>query len=97
MIRPLSNRVVIEMEPVETEETSVGGIILPNQDRATNYRYGKVISVGPGYYEKGKLIPVSLEVGQRVYFHFNSGVRVQDEGKEFILIRENDVVCIIEE
>jgi chaperonin GroES len=92
-IRPLDDRVVVE--PFEPEEKTAGGIVLPNTAREKPQQ-GKVIAIGPGKLlektgERGKM---SLKVGDRVFYGKYSGTEVEIDGKEYVILRESDVLAV---
>ncbi len=92
-IRPLDDRVVVE--PFEAEETTRGGIVLPDTAREKPHR-GKVIAAGPGKLlektgERGKM---SLKVGDRVFYGKYSGTEVDLEGTTYVILRESDVLAV---
>ena len=93
-IRPLNDRVVVRRR--EEERTSPGGIVIP--DTATEKPIqGEVIAVGNGKrLENGDLRPLDLKVGDRVLFGKYSGTEVKIEGEEFLVMREDDIMGVIE-
>jgi len=94
-IRPLHDRVVIKR--TEEERTSPGGIVIP--DTATEKPIkGKVVAVGKGkVIENGQVCPLTLKVGDHVLFGKYSGTEVKVGGEEYVIMREDDVMGIIEE
>lgn len=93
-IRPLHDRVVIRR--LEQERTSAGGIVIPDT-AAEKPDQGEVIAVGPGKRdEDGKTVPVELKVGDRVLFGKYAGSNVTIDGDELTVMREDDVLGIIE-
>jgi chaperonin GroES len=92
-LRPLDDRVVIE--PLEAEEKTAGGIVLPDAAREKPQR-GRVIAVGPGKrLEDGSFAKVALEKGDEVIFGKYSGSEVTVDGTEFKIMRESDVLAKI--
>ena len=93
-IRPLQDRVVIRR--LEQERTSAGGIVIP--DTATEKPdQGEVIAVGPGKRDdSGKIVAIELKVGDRVLFGKYAGSNVTIDGDELTVMREDDVLGIIE-
>jgi len=93
-IRPLHDRVVIKR--MEEERTSPGGIVIP--DTATEKPVkGEVIAVGKGkILENGEIRPLDLKQGDRVLFGKYSGTEVKVEGEDFLVMREDDVMAVIE-
>jgi len=94
-IRPLGDRVVVE--PLEAEEKSKGGIILPETAKEKPQE-GKIIAVGKGRVdENGKLIPMEVKVGDKILYGKYSGTEIKIEDKEYIILKEEDILAIIEE
>ena len=90
--RPLHDRVLVRR--VEEEETSTGGIIIPDTAKEKPMQ-GKVIAVGPGRFEKGELVPMELSVGQTVLYGKYSGTEVTVDDEEFLIVKESDVLAVI--
>jgi len=92
--RPLYDRVLIER--VESEETTSGGIILPDTAKEKPQQ-GKVIAVGKGKLgEDGKLIALELKEGDTILFGKYSGSEIKIEGTEYIIMKEDEVLGIVE-
>ncbi|MEW6113877.1 MAG: co-chaperone GroES [Thermodesulfobacteriota bacterium] len=92
--RPLHDRILVER--VESEEQSAGGIILPDTAKEKPQQ-GKVIAVGPGKRtEDGKLIPMDVKAGDTILFGKYSGTEVKVEGNEYLIMREEDVLGLVE-
>jgi chaperonin GroES len=93
--RPLHDRVVVKR--IDAEEKTAGGIIIPDTAKEKPSQ-GEVIAVGPGGRdEAGKLIPIDLRVGDRVLFGKWSGTEVKIDGQELLIMKESDVMGVIEE
>jgi chaperonin GroES len=93
--RPLHDRVVVKR--IEAEEKSAGGIIIPDTAKEKPSR-GEVIAVGPGGRdEAGKLIPIDIQAGDRVLFGKWSGTEVKIDGEELLIMKESDIMGIIDE
>ena len=93
-LKPLGSRVVVE--PIEEEEVTAGGIVLPETAKEKPQK-GKVLSVGPGDRdESGKRIPLDVHVGDTVLFAKYAGTEVKVEGKKLLILRESDILAIIE-
>lgn len=93
-LRPLGSRVVVE--PIEQEEVTAGGIVLPETAKEKPQQ-GKVLAVGPGDRdEDGDYIPMDVKVGDRVLFAKYSGTEVKVDGKKLLILRESDILAIIE-
>ena len=92
--RPLHDRVVIKR--IEAEATSRGGIIIPDTAKEKP-QTGEVTAVGPGGRdEAGKLTPIDLKVGDKVLFGKWSGTEVKLEGVELLIMKESDVMGVLE-
>ena len=94
-IRPLANRVVVER--IEEEEVKKGGIIIPDTAKEKPQK-GRVIAVGPGRKtEDGKVIPVDVKEGDVVIFSKYAGTEVEIEDKKYLVMREDEILGVIEE
>ena len=92
--RPLHDRVVVKR--IDAEEKTAGGIIIPDTAKEKPQQ-GEVVAVGPGGRdETGKLVPIDLKVGDRVLFGKWSGTEVKIEGTEYLILKESDVMGVIE-
>lgn len=92
--RPLHDRILVER--VESEEVTKGGIILPDTAKEKPQQ-GKVIAVGNGKKtEDGKLIPLEIKVGEIILFGKYSGSEIKIEGTEYLIMKEDDVLGIVE-
>ena len=94
-IRPLHDRVVVER--LDEERMSAGGIVIP--DTATEKPIqGKVVAIGPGkILDDGKVIPLGVQEGETVLFGKYSGTEVKIGGKEFVVMREDDIMGVVEQ
>ena len=93
-LKPLGNRVVVE--PIEQEEITSGGIVLPETAKEKPQK-GKVLSVGPGDRdESGKRIPMDVETGNTVLFAKYAGTEIKVDGKKLLILRESDLLAIVE-
>ncbi|MBT9137929.1 MAG: 10 kDa chaperonin [Syntrophomonadaceae bacterium] len=91
--RPLGDRIVVKQ--VEEEEVKKGGIIIPDVAKEKSQR-GEVKAVGPGKKnEDGKVIPLEVKVGDKIFFSKYGGTEVEIDGKEYVIMREDDVLAII--
>lgn len=94
-IRPLDDRVVVR--PEEAEEKTAGGILLPDVAKEKPAR-GEVVAVGVGkLLESGKRVAPSLKVGDRILYGKYSGMEVKIAGVEHSILRENEVLAILEQ
>lgn len=90
-IRPLDDRVVVQ--PVEAEQTTAGGIVLPDSAKEKPQR-GKVVAVGPGkLLDNGVRATLSVAVGDEVIFGKYGGSDIEVDGVEYKILRESDVLA----
>ncbi|MBP3387173.1 MAG: co-chaperone GroES [Clostridia bacterium] len=92
-LRPLADRVVIKM--VEAEETTKSGIILTGSAKEKP-QVAEVVAVGPGGNVDGKEITMEVKVGDKVITSKYSGTEVKCDGEEYIVVRQNDILAIVE-
>ena len=93
--RPLHDRVVVRR--LEAEEKTAGGIIIPDTAKEKPME-GEVVSVGPGARgDDGKIHPLDVKAGDRVLFGKWSGTEVKLDGKDLIIMKESDVMGIIDQ
>jgi chaperonin GroES len=93
-IRPLHDRVLIQR--VAEEQKTKGGIIIPDTAKEKPAE-GKVVAVGTGrVLEDGKIRALDVKKGDRVLFGKYSGTEVKVDGEELIIMREDDILCVIE-
>ena len=93
-IKPLGDRVLIK--PSEGKETTKGGIVLPDTAKEKPQE-GEVVAVGEGRRTKeGKSIPLSLKKGDKVLYGKYSGTEITVDGEEYLIMREEDILAIIE-
>ena len=93
--RPLHDRVVVKR--IDAEEKSAGGSIIPDTAKEKPQQ-GEIIAVGPGGRdEAGKLIPIDVQVGNRVLFGKWSGTEVKIDGDEYLIMKESDIMGVLVE
>ncbi len=93
-IRPLHDRVIVKR--LEEERTSPGGIVIPDT-AAEKPIQGKVVAVGKGkILEDGNVRPLDVKVGDKILFGKYSGTEVKIDGEELLVMREEDVMAVIE-
>ena len=93
MLKQLDDRVVVQLE--KAEETSKGGIILSTGSQEKP-QIAKVVAVGPGKVVDGKKIEMQVKVGDRVITGKYSGTEVKYQGEEYIIVRQDDVLAVVE-
>jgi len=92
--RPLHDRVVVRR--VESEERTAGGIIIPDTAKEKPQE-GEIIAAGPGARdEAGKLVPLDVKAGDRILFGKWSGTEVKIDGEDLLIMKESDVMGVIE-
>ena len=93
-LKPLGGRVIVE--PIEQEEMTAGGIILPETAKEKPQE-GKILAAGPGERdEAGARIPMEVGVGDKVLYAKYSGTEVKHEGTKYLIMRESDILAIVE-
>ena len=93
-IKPLHDRVVIER--MEEELTSAGGIVIPDAAKEKPMR-GTVVAIGAGkMLDNGNVIPLGVKEGDKVLYGAYSGTEIKLDGKELLVMREGDIMGIIE-
>jgi chaperonin GroES len=94
-LQPLGDRVVVERD--ESEETTAGGIVLPDSAQDTPAR-GRILAVGDGKLtDEGKRTPLQVKINDRVIFSSYAGEKFETEdGTELLLMREDDILAVIE-
>lgn len=92
--RPLHDRVVVRR--IEAEEKTAGGVIIPDTAKEKPQE-GEVVAVGPGVRDTdGKLLPLEVKAGDRVLFGKWSGMEVKIDGEELLIMKENDILGVVE-
>lgn len=95
MIKPLGDRIVIEL--VQSEEKTASGIVLPDTAKEKPQE-GKVVAVGTGrVLDSGERVAVEVSVGDRIIFSKYSGTEVKFQGTEYLILRESDVLAVVAE
>jgi len=93
-VRPLHDRIIVRR--LEESEQRVGGIIIPDTAKEKPQQ-GKVIAVGKGKVEKdGKVIPLDVKAGDTILFGKYSGQEIKLDGEEYLIMREEEVLGVIE-
>ncbi len=93
MLKPLGDRIVIEL--VESEEKTASGIVLPDSAKEKPQE-GKVVAVGTGrVLENGERVALEVTEGDRIIFSKYAGTEVKYEGKEYLILRESDILAVI--
>lgn len=94
-LKPLSDRLVVK--PLEQEEVTPSGIVLPETAKEKPQK-GEVMAVGPGARdEDGKRIAMDVSVGDKVLFAKYAGTEIKVEGDKLLILRESDILAVIEE
>ena len=92
-IKPLHDRVLVE--PLDAEEKTAGGIIIPDSAKEKPME-GKVVAIGSGLRnESGKITPLDVKKGDRILYGKWSGTEVKLDGKDYLIMKESDIMGII--
>lgn len=93
-IRPLADRILVEPEDAETK--TKGGIVIPDTADKEKPVRGVVIAIGTGKYIDGKIQPLQVKKGDKILYGKYAGTNIKLEGKEYLVMREEDVMGVIE-
>ena len=91
-VAPLADRVVVKA--LEDTEQMRGGLFIPDTAKEKPQQ-GEIIAVGPGKYEDGKLVPMSVKVGDKVLYGKYSGTEITLDNEQYLILRESDVLAIV--
>jgi len=92
-VKPMEDRVVVK--PMDAEQKTAGGIIIPDNAKEKPQK-GEVVAVGPGKVnEKGQKIEMTLKKGDKILYGKYSGTEITMDGKEYLIVRESDVLAIL--
>ncbi len=92
-LKPLGDRIIVEV--LEEEATTASGIVLPDTAQEKPQR-AKVLAVGPGRWEDGKLVPLDVEVGDEIVYSKYGGTEVKLGIEEYLILRESDVLAKVD-
>ena len=93
-VKPLGDRVLVQ--PIEEQETKKGGIIIPDTAKEKPQE-GKVVALGTGKRDDdGKLVPFTVKKGDRVLISKYGGTEIKIDGKDYLIMREDDILGVIE-
>jgi chaperonin GroES len=92
-IRPLHDRVIVKR--IEEEEKTKGGLIIPDTAKEKPQE-GRVVAVGPGKQDDGKVIPLGVKAGDKILFGKYSGTEIKLDGEEHLIMKEDDILGVIE-
>ena len=92
-LKPLNDRVILKQ--LAAEETTKGGIILTTQSQEKPQE-AEVIAVGPGAMVDGKVVPMTVQVGQKVIYSKYAATDVKYDGEEYKVVKESDILAIVE-
>ena len=93
-LKPLADRVLIKEDTDSKEKKTSSGIIIPmtvNDDKGG--KRGEVVAVGPGRTEEGKLVPITVKVGDEVIFQWGDKIKIGEE--DFYIVKESEILAII--
>jgi chaperonin GroES len=91
-VNPLADRVVVR--PLEEAESMRGGLYIPDTAKEKPQQ-GEIMAVGPGRFEDGKRVPMDVKSGDKVLYGKYSGTEVTVDGEQMLILRESDVLAII--
>jgi len=92
-VRPLHDRVIVQR--IAEEEKTKGGIIIPDTAKEKPQE-GRVVAVGRGKQEDGKVVPLDVKTGDKILFGKYSGTEIKLNGEEHLILREEDILGIVE-
>ena len=92
-LRPLADRVIVKM--LEVEETTASGLILASSAKEKP-SVAEIVAVGPGGLVDGKDVTMTVEPGQKVILAKYSGTEVKVDGEEYIIVRQNEILAVVE-
>ena len=92
-VRPLRDRVIVQR--IAEQEKSRGGIIIPDTAKEKPQE-GRVVAVGRGRQEDGKIVPMDVKAGDKILFGKYSGAEIQLGGEEHLILKEEDILGIVE-
>ncbi|HLB61501.1 MAG TPA: co-chaperone GroES [Actinomycetota bacterium] len=91
-LKPLEDRIVVK--PLEEEETTVSGIVIPDTAKEKPVE-GEVVAVGPGRFEEGQRVPLDVAAGDKVIYSKYGGTEVKVEGEEYLILSARDVLAVV--
>ncbi len=93
-LKPLGDRLIVK--PLQAEEMTAGGIVLPDSAREKPQQ-GEVLAIGPGkLLENGKVVAMEVKVGDTIYYAKYGGTEVKVNGEDLVILRQDDVLAIVE-
>lgn len=91
-VKPLGDRVIVEL--IETENTTVGGLLLPTG--SAKFRFAKVVAVGRGNITAGEVVPLEVQVDDTVQLTAHTGDILVVDGKEYLMVSERVIVAVLD-
>ena len=91
-VAPLADRVVVKA--LEETESMRGGLYIPDTAKEKPQQ-GEIVAVGPGRFDEGKRVPMDVKVGDKVLYGKYSGTEVTLDGEQYLILRESDVLAVI--
>jgi len=92
-LKPLHDHVIVR--PIKEDEATKSGIVLPDTISKEKPEKGEVLAIGPGKYENGQLLPMTVKVGDKVMFKKYSPDEIKVDGEEYLVISESDIIATI--
>lgn len=93
-ITPVNDRVLVK--PEELEKVTASGIFIPDTAKSEKATIGTVVAAGPGRFEEGKLVPMTIKVGAKVYFNPGWENELEWKGEKYFLVAESDIRAILD-
>lgn len=90
MFEPLGDKLIVK--PVEAEEMSAGGILIPDLENARTVK-AEVVAKGPGTYQFGEFVPTSVQVGDLVIYQHFSALKFEYQNTEYHTVKESEIIC----
>lgn len=98
MLKPLADRVIVKFEEEEKEEKTAGGLILTTKAASNSYATATVVACGVGKYAStGTLIPMAVQVGDKVLLSKTAGQKIKENGEELTVVYESEIIAVVAE
>lgn len=94
-LQPLFDRIIILPDSQET--VTEGGIIIPDTTEKERIETGKVLAIGPGYWEYGSFVKTQVNVGDKILFGKYAGSETEIDGYKILIMKERDIIAILQE
>lgn len=94
MFEPLGDKLIVQ--PVEADEVSAGGILIPDLENARTIK-AKVVAKGPGTYQFGEFVPTNVKEGDQIIYQHFSALKFEYQNTEYHIIKESEIICKLNE